>query len=466
MGRFRTWIDRARQSRPGRRRAAGTTVRRRSLAFEQFESRLALSAATQPVYEIDVSNLATRDELLARFDLTSTTRWTDGLATSRWQWVQSDGGLVELVVFSPRAGGTLSPPLGGGPAGTEGGLIAFGSRAQFQLNAGLQSSAMDRAEAPFAGQVQGMLRNAFQPSPAGDMASEFFLNDFDAAGTMEMDRPRPSSAFDSGPAAPSLELSSLESFGDAKNDSGPAGSVTPATAAPPVLRITIPAGLVRSEGGVIDLTATAGPTSLTPRDSQAHMAATGAAPAARLASAAASARAELPVESIRARAVVFEVASSADASEADIEEALRRLREQGNRWGEADANAGDHDAARGDAARSARLLSSTAGDADATTAFGDALAPPSAGSARGDRDSAPAQRGAEARDEALAGLLDERGDHAGQDDGFAFAPTGPQKAGLALAIAIGAGPLVRRARRARASATIEQASDPERESKA
>lgn len=470
MGRFKTWIDRARHSRPGRRRAAGTTARRRSLAFEQFESRLALSATTQPVYEIEVSDFLTRDELLARFDLTSFQRWNDGLAASRLQWVQGDGGMVELVLFSPRATGrTLSLPLAGEPAGAEGGLIAFGSNAQFQLNSGLQSLAMNSADAPFAGQVQGMLRNAFQPRPSGDTLSEYFLSDFDAGGTAAFDQHNLTNNIEVGPTSPPLELGSFDNFGDsfdAVDSQGPQASVSPPATPPPVLRITISNSLARAEGGVIDLTAMAGPTSLTARDSHAHIASGGTTPTGRLASAAESARAALPVESMRARAVVFEVASSADANEADLEDALRRLREQSGRPVDAPAGAGDRDSASNDVARQERLLESIESDADGQAASSDASATTAADGAAGDRDSARQQRSAEALDEALAVMLDERDDRPGQHDGGAFSPTGPQKAGLALAVALGAAPLVKRARRAKTGSTMEQASDPERESEA
>jgi hypothetical protein len=464
MGRFRTWIDRARQSRPGRRRAAGTTVRRRSLAFEQFESRLALSAATQTLVEIDASNLISRDQLESGF--MSWRQWQRGAADSSMFRVVplDDGEMVELVYSPNWQDFSLKRPVA--VADLEGGSITLASGPAFAFDFGLQAMTSDRASEPFAGQVQAMLQSAFQPRQGGDALSEYFLSDFDAGGSGALDQHNLTNAIDLGPAAPPLELGGIDNFGDAFDaveSQGPQASVSPPSASPPVLRITISNSLARAEGGVIDLTAMAGPTSLTSQHSHAHIASGGTAPTGRLASADASARAAMPVESMRARAVVFEVASSVNANEADLENALRRVREQRGRSADAPKRAGDHDSAGSDVARQLRVLQSIGDNANGQAASSDAS---TTTAADGDRDSARQQRSAEAFDEALAELLDERDDRPGQDDGGAFSPTAPQKAGLALAVAIGAAPLVKRARRARPGATIEQASDPERESEA
>ena len=57
MGRLKTWIDRVRSASPARRAGVCARRRRRLLAFEQFESRIVMSAAVQSTWAADGNEL-------------------------------------------------------------------------------------------------------------------------------------------------------------------------------------------------------------------------------------------------------------------------------------------------------------------------------------------------------------------------------------------------------------------------
>jgi hypothetical protein len=260
MGRLQTWIDRLGRPRRGSRRADGRLARQRPLSFELCESRLALSAASLVAGSSDdsVSYVDLMSDLWAR------TPGTDA-------WTQVSFGLVQNPV-TPLA--TLPVDLSINPAALpslrenvmEGGLIAFNAFG----NGALQNLIVNR-----------------QSSAVVDAAFDRFNS-----GLLFEDTTASLAGADLGPITQDIQIlpsdvDTTQSWNfeptDVPDLLGEAESTSPMveggalTTTPPILRITVPLDPARNEGGRIDLTAMAGPTSLD-RQSSGSLAAQSAAP--------------------------------------------------------------------------------------------------------------------------------------------------------------------------------------------
>jgi hypothetical protein len=327
MGRLQTWIDRVGRSRR-RKGAAGLPARRRSLHFELCESRLALSAATSVGVSLD-SDTITYAELMA--DL-----WANTPGTARWVQVSFGAGAEFVATHgSLRMDYTLDreapPPLSDNL--NEGGLItldSFATVGQPQFTLTRQSNAAVDAivsRLDVQGQLDDVgkfqLNAGFDRDASATLGAGLIVAGPIGSGTLNL------GTTDSGTIGSNLSVlpgaadspsswdfeptDTPDLLGEAEGTSsvGEGGALN---TTPPILRITAPLDPARTEGGRIDLTAMAGPTSL---ERQASFDALSAPTATRRT--AARAADSLPAaasENLRARAVVYEVAYQRDEKSA------------------------------------------------------------------------------------------------------------------------------------------------------
>jgi hypothetical protein len=254
MGRFRTWFDRTGRSARRRRATISSTWRRRSLAFEQCEPRLALSAATDAAWVLD-SNLPIEWSLRPDLEIRPA-----------------------FVVYS----GSLRVTLEDNSSLAEGGAILF-------LNAASLRS-------------KWVLQNAFDADGVT----------WRLGGSPELD-----GALDFGGASFDLAEPGHQTLGESS-----------------IMPIPPPAQESDSDGGAIDLTAILAPTSSWNSSSPWSLASAGRsveAPPSPATQALPAPRPVSPLEGLRGRAIVYEVAL--------IEEAPRLLAERNvDDWAHASAD--------------------------------------------------------------------------------------------------------------------------------
>lgn len=442
MGRLRTWIDLA--FRPPRCRDASGAVRRRKLAFECCESRLALSAAAGAPDDALAPGSAALDDALGG------------------QLISIDGarlsGRYDLQLSLPAGADRLYSAI---PVSPEGGVIGLDSLAAsgtFSLNGfDAASNAVDAAfsDGDYATSLATTSFNADVQTRAsyqfdGGGASWHFFKPGSLSDSITVNGTHINLGGTGFHAEPEVKM----------GDAGGVRAITPPQRAP-------------SEGGAIDLAAMLAPESLlgsrtegrliASRTSQHHSPSPLAAETAPL-------RQSTPIESLRARAVVVNVAlieneavvENVDAKAKDVDPAppLADAFE-----GQVPAVARHHDAmaptAETAARRAPRGHRATATDAAEQAATERASTPAAAAGESAEAPVAPSADtvSAAAYDAAFGNLGDDDASGALTAD-QAFATTRQREAlGLAAAaIVFGAGPWVRRARRAKPAPTVEQAS--------
>lgn len=442
MGRLQTWIDRVGRSRRGSRRTDGRLARRRPLGFERCESRLALSAASP------AEDLIVESDDFAQI-LTEWWGRTPGAA----EWAQFSFGAMrhaftlhgeQSVDFTINR--ITFPTLRDNVA--EGGLITFaefGEGALRDMIVNRQSNAVvDAAFGRFNGSLQ--LTDATATLAGADLGPitqglAISPGHVDSAPTWDF----------ASTDVPDL-LGETEASHPSAMVEGGAISHTP-----PILRITAPLDPARNEGGRIDLTAMAGPTSLDRQSSLAAVASQAATP--RVAARAAD---DLPAaassQSLRARAVVYEVAYERDAERSSAPQEIGATLDDDARRGPEEESASP--------VRDAVPLARHADDAPAVEPT--AANPLQVGQDRGalstpagPQASDSAQRNAaRERDAALAAWGDDRdGDSTLYDDaeaGVALTDARERNVGLAIALAATAAPLARRYRRSKQAHAAER----------
>jgi hypothetical protein len=453
MGRFDAWINRTLISRGARRCEEFGRARRRTLAFEQCESRIALSA-TQAAYSF----------------------WTvDGVLMTQL-WSQTPGaGDWPAVTFAPVDGSKIASAKSAiqvQNASAEGGSITLGMTSDLTLTSYRSTQlVIGNAFSDFDGAVEAMTpRTAGQ---VGGLTHDFYSFNPGGSDTGILVGPVGNFHSSMGPDSPGSDSTGItgELYLDSPLDAGLAFSTSP------VLRITIPAGRGNSEGGAIDLTAMAGPTNVFGARSlgNAELADAGARKVAgALTRAAAPARDAQPIEGLRARAVVYEVADARelggigrtlDESPADGQRDPR-----GSTQGSESDRRSPHDDAA--AVRRAQHAESIETE-DQTAAVDGALSAEAKSPAEEFAVDSGASREhtvtnstgagvAAAHDAALADWndrADRTADLTARDAdaaGLTFAASRRQKAGVAFALVVGVGPLVRRARRSKSHPNVDQ----------
>jgi hypothetical protein len=447
MGRFETWIDRVTNARRRRRSGDVGGARRRPLRFEQFESRLALSAAVQTDLA-DADTLQTSGQVLQ-------TLWEATPGTAQWG---------DVTFSTPKEFGTADAAvwfsIRAAQANPRSFMIEHGGLIEF--NSVLSSSILmnQQATRAFNG---GVSRNEFQ-------LDDYILNlNADSRGNADSTSgilidPTPS-GFDSSwseGAQPPLDFG-----GDGLSSAGAGGSASGTDEAnvtlieSPVLRITAPLPNANEEGGAIDVTAMVAPRALFAAQNATALATNGvltgaialsgtATPSQRTRIAAADA------DEMRARAVVYEVSLAREASD----ESLDKTRAE-----RAPATPDVPSAPTTVPQADEPTVAPTTADANGEIAVDDAMPKVAEG------DSATAQQTsgleehradehvalatAAARDAALARFGDESSELPAAD--LETASSRNQTLGMALAMIVGAGPLVRRLRRSKATRVAEQA---------
>jgi hypothetical protein len=469
MGRLQTWIDRLGRSRR-RKGAVGLPARRRSLRFELCESRLALSAATSAGAPLDGDTI-TYAELMA--DL-----WASTPGTARWVQVTFGAGVENVATNAAvRMEYTIdreAPPL---RDLQEGGLITFDSFAaigqtQFTLtrdwNAAVDTivtrlDVQGRLDGVGAIQLNaGFDRDASATLGAGPLIANpigsgaLNLGAIDS-GEIGSAAPILPSAIDSPSSWEFEPTDSPDLLGETEATS-PVGDGGALNTTPPILRITAPLDPARNEGGRIDLTAMAGPTSL---DRQASFEALSVQAATRRT--ATRAGAGLPAaassESLRARAVVYEVAYQRDDKRSEATDELdASLGDAAQHDHEANASTPSQSATQSTNRESAASASSTTANVR-RAAIVDAE---SAKAATPDANESVRRDAARSRDAALASLGDDyASDGYDSEDGnaegaLALTDARHRNVGLAIALAVTAAPLARRYRRSKQAHAAER----------
>lgn len=427
MGRLQTWIDRLGRSRSSSARAR--LARQRPLGFELCESRLALSAASPAGDMIDNS---------VDFSLFLSNLWEQTPGTAAWTRVTfsvvHDPVTTQESLQTDFAVNPIAlPPLRANRM--EGGVIAFDAFAADRLQswiASRQSYAI--VDAAFGGFDAGLRIESTAASLLG--------SDLGPATQGVAILP------DNVESAPTWNFQPTDVpdlLGGAESPS-PMVEGSALTTTPPILRITAPLDPARTEGGRIDLTAMAGPTSLDRPSSLGSLATQRVA---------ARTTDDLPAaansQNLRARAVVYEVAYELDAERDPAPEEIgAALDGEAERDGASDDAAPIRDAMplarrEGDAPvaepTAASVLEAAKGSGEAATQ----ATPDASDSARGDA--------AKEYDAALALWGDDHdaaesleGD---ADGGLALADARQRDVGLAIALAATAAPLARRYRRSR-----------------
>jgi hypothetical protein len=446
MGRFKTWIDRVTSARRRQRSGNLGAARRRSLRFEHFESRLALSAAaaTEPsLAPIDV--VRDRGEfLLTLWDATpGSAQWGDvsfavpqNSRLMAAEWANSPTVRARLETFNIDA---LRYSLPG-----EGGFVTSDSLMQFATTA---SAAVDRS-APFDG---GALNgNAF------DLIGHV-LDSVDVSGAFVDSAP--SSLDPSWSGGNHSPFDSGEGLSSAGADGGVSGTdeANVTLIESPVLRITAPLPNSSDEGGSIDVTAMVAPRALFAAQHATALANSGERTKTGTVSDAESTAQRsralaADADELRARAVVYEVSLAREVSDESAAE-TRAERTP------ATPNAPSTPVAPPQA--DAPAATPVVGDVNGEIAADDAMPKAAEGDpATSHQTSSLEQHGAEelaavaARDAALARFGDDSSELPAADLETA---SRNQTLGMVLAAVVGAGPLVRRIRRSRATRVAEQA---------
>jgi hypothetical protein len=256
--------------------------------------------------------------------------------------------------------------------------------------------------------------------------------------------------------------SSFNEIGHYVVDGSPLHSAVDATTTPassPILRIPGPIFAASGEGGAIDLTAMASATSSPGARAPNSAAFARAAERATLTptdSSGVSARQASSIEGTRARAVVFEVATTAGRGDSDEDQSLnldpRASKQRGEGSRAAKPQVPSEPKLRGAAAMAPRSAKTEkaemqSGDAIVATAATSEAGPATSESNSANRDAA--SDNAAAHDAAFTDWNDGDDSHASTEASAAtsFAATRRQKLGLALAAVVGISPLVKRARR-------------------
>jgi hypothetical protein len=467
MGRLQTWIDRLGRSRY-RAGATGSPARKRPLSFELCESRLALSA-TSPVADASDGD----PMIVVLSDL-----WKGTPGTAQWAQVSFGDGseLVDsrsLMRIDYTIGRARPTPLQGNL--NEGGLIAldsfatdglqqftlsrqsnavvdasfsrldvagpFNDAAALRLNAGMNVNASASIGTPLlgAGPIStGSLGLGALDSAVIDNNVSILPDRFDTTPEWEFESTdAPDLLGETEGTSPMVEGGALNST-------------------PPILRITAPLDPARTEGGRIDLTAMAGPTTL---ERQASFEALSAPTVARRTAARAADGVPTAANSdnLRARAVVYEVAyQRKDKHEADAGE-LGASRDEASQRGHA-PNVG-HASQR--AAQAAARDEVVPAKLSSTNLIEAAAAELSTTPEPGANDSASLDV-VQARDAALSSLGDDYeasqrfDDEYDSNGGLAISEARHRNVGLAIALAITAAPLARRYRRSKQAHAAER----------
>jgi hypothetical protein len=445
MGRFETWIDRVRNARRRRRTGDGGSVRRRPLRFEQYESRLALSAAVQTDL-IAADSLQTSGQVLQ-------TLWEATPGSAQWGDVTftaptAVGPAGNAAWFSLRSAQTVSHSF----MAEHGGLIGLDS---MPSSSGMVSQ---RATLAFNG---GVSRGEFRLDDY--ILSADPLLDVDGTSGIAIDATQSSfdSSWSEGVKPP------LDFGGDGLNSAGAGGNASGTDDAnvtlieSPVLRITAPLPNANEEGGSIDVTAMVAPRALFASQHATALATSGV----RTGTSALS-KAETPSQrsrvgaadsdEMRARAVVYEVSLAREVSDESLDK---------TRAGRAPATP-DTPSAPVDAPQAVSpAVTPVVIDANGEIAADDATPKAAERDAvKSYQTSILEQHRAEeqaaltaiaARDAALARLGDVSSELLAAD--LETASSRNQTLGMALAAVVGAGPLVRRIRRSKATRVAEQA---------
>jgi hypothetical protein len=451
MGRLKTWIDRVRSAPSAPRGIACAGRRRRLLAFEQFESRLVMSAAVQSTWAAG-DDVPVADALL--HDL-----WTITPGSAQWGDVtfavtRSDASADASFAFPLRINAEVgTSKLANTFRLDEGGLIELSPMLSGDVSASFSSNvspwllsyAFDGNLGISRGTaVSGLATNVL----AGDRF-DLYVDGNNVDITVSGDL---------GATDGSAEL-----FGESDLDvaSEPAQN----SIASAVLRITSPLLIEDAEGGAIDVTAIVAPRAALAAEFTSRVASNADVrvdDSLRLASSSAQ-RAALvgaagDADGLRARAIVFEVALGGDAG-GDADERARADRSPATPEGPSApaprARRGDQDTTQSTPARAAAV----AGGAEAVDAQVDSASADQVSAAEGAAATGVASKGrAAALDAALGqlgGLPDPR-----LAVGIDVTTTRQQAAGLAFALVAGATPLIKlkRARHARVTRLAEQSS--------
>jgi hypothetical protein len=441
MGRLRTWIERAFQA--PRRCDLGGAVRRRKLAFECCESRLALSAATgTPDHALALGNVALNDALGGQLIFLDGAQYS-GRYDLNFNVPAGADRLFSAIPLSPEGGVIGLDSIAANdtlilnsfdPASTAiDAAFSDGGHATSLATTSFNADVQTRASFQFDGVDSGSSWHFFKPGAWSDRITGNGTN-INLGGT-------------------GLHTGSDVQLDDTKlADAGGVRVITPPQQAP-------------SEGGAIDLAAMLAPESLLGSRTEVRLVASRTSlhrSPSPLAAEAAPLRQSMPIESLRARAVVVNVALAEDVdAKASDDEPATPL---------ADALEGQAPAA----ARHRDAIPPTAGAANHRAPRAHhAIATDAAEQAAAERASTPAATASESAEapavapsadavgaaayDAAFGELASDAPSADLAVGQAFSAARERKAlGLAAAIVIGAGPLVRRARRAKPTTMVEQ----------
>jgi hypothetical protein len=437
MGRLHSWIERLRRQPRPLRRGDRPAARRRALGFERYESRLALSAATAVDFAAD-GDLSSSPQLLDRL-------WMSDVGPSDWVEVSFAPISLPSQAVTTLKMSSIAALTSGNALVTEGGLIGF----QFQDNAwrqtidSNQSTLMTRAAFD---QVGGTLNLAVDDGgiflPSGGELPTPTVPDLNYGA----DSPDP---FNTDPTNHS------DLFGDSGESEAEVTLGSHGTkSGQPILRITAPLVTPETEGGRIDVTAMAGPVNLfhTPPDANFDSSLAGTPSAAQPLANRKESPKQLPLENLRARAVVYEVALERDDAPAVGERHDPSAQGKPKPPGQAAATP-----AHEESTPVAKQPAADAADAVATTGEG-STTEQSTSAIESANDSVSVVSAA--RDAALAALDDEApaSDDASTapEAGLALADARSQRIGLALALAVGGIPLVRRYRGHKATPASER----------
>jgi hypothetical protein len=445
MGRFETWIDRVTNARRRRRTGDGGSARRRPLRFEQYESRLALSAAVQTDL-IAADSLQTSGQVLQ-------TLWEATPGSAHWGDVTFSAPTAIVPAgnaawFSLRSAQTISDSF----MAEHGGLIGLDS-----MPSSL-SMVSQRATLALNG---GVSRGEFRLDDY--ILSADSLIDMDGTSGIAIDATQSSfdSSWSEGVKPP------LDFGGDGLSSAGAGGNASGTDDAnvtlieSPVLRITAPLPNANEEGGSIDVTAMVAPRALFASQHATALATSGV----RTGTSALS-KAETPsqltrvaaadADEMRARAVVYEVSLAREVSDESLDKTRAGRTPATPNVPSAPATVPQTDEPTVAPATADANGEIAADDVTPKAAEGDAAtSQQTSGLEQHRAASRAALDTAAARDAALARFGDELSERPATD--FETASSRNQTLGLALAVVVGAGPLVRRMRRSKGTRLAEQA---------
>lgn len=439
MVRMKTWIDRLSRARRRQCGAREVAAPRRRLMFEHCESRLALSAAMQAALPYGSDAIAASE-----------------LATRLWMRVPDTQDWVQVSFGSVANSGAESSirvelnfnPVPVQTSLSEGGSISVDSDAvgiwQNTLTLQLSNWAV-RAAFQDYGASAGQTVESSLVLNRGELHVNIGKGILDSAGFDFTD------GWADGPTT----------YDDLLGETDASPTVDPGPSAPssPILRITAPITLPSAEGGTIDLTAMAGPTKLfnDPPASQLVARSEGVPAAAGRT----ALRTSSSIESLRARAVVYEVGLERDR-DSKATPASKQF--------EPTVQSESQDSGNGEAARKSSTLpvaqQQAAGEGDQPAT--EAVSGIEAGRGATMPEAAPAanesaRRAVDARDAALGAWGDDARRSArdgkfdfGAEAGLALADARGQHVGMAVALAFGAAPLIKRTRRTRSTPLDER----------